>query len=431
MQELAVKNGFVYQNSTFSLKNVYVNDGKISQVSTADLPAERVVDATGQYVIPGLIDPHVHFAMDTQFARSADDFASGTLAAAYGGITTIIDFLDEAEKPEDIGRLFKERQALAQDVCIDYGLHAAVKDPATDPDGIARAALGLGMPTIKLYTTYKGSYSSPATVEAMISRSAERDIMILCHSEKDEMLDFSRQELSAHSNNRPPASEVEQVRDIADWVRQYRGLAYIVHTSCGSTLEMLKADFPELLGKDLFIEGCPQYFYFNDGVYSGSNAALYTMTPPLRPAAEQDLLRQNWQSVDSFATDHCPFLKKYKLQDSLHNIPMGAGGVEHSFTLLYTLFGDPVIERFTENTARLHGLYPRKGVLKPGSDADITIFRKAENIQQEDHSAADYSIYADIRRDIEIVSVLVRGSFVIEEGQHRAQQGMYLERRIK
>ncbi|HZK29512.1 MAG TPA: amidohydrolase family protein [Clostridia bacterium] len=432
MKELAIVNGSVYQDHGFHRTNVYIRKGIIDVITPESLPSEEIIDATGLFVIPGLIDPHVHLSMKNRFAQSADDFESGSIAAAYGGVTTIIDFLDEVSSAAELKQRFDERIQVAQNAHIDFALHAAVKDIDDDPETIASAALELGMPTIKLYTTYKedGSYSSPRTVEAMIRRSAKGDLLILCHSEKDDMLDLVNPNVSDHSLNRPPESEVEQVREIAGWTRQYRGRAYIVHTSCGSTIEMLKNEFADILGSNLFIEGCPQYFLFNDSVYKGPDAPLYTMTPPIRPIKEQELLKKNWHDINCFATDHCPFLKKYKLKPSLLKIPMGCGGIEHSFSVLHPLFGDDMIDRFTENTARLHGLYPRKGVLQTGSDADITIFSKTTPARWSDHSAADYSIYSNTVRDVEIVTVISRGSFVVRDGVHHHHMGQYLERRL-
>lgn len=430
MEEIAIINGSVYRDHKFHKENVYVSSGKISRISTEKLPAEKTVDASDMFVIPGLIDPHVHMAMSE---LSADDFASGSIAAAYGGVTTIIDFLDEAVTADDVQRLFLKRQKLATNVHTDFAFHASVKDIEDDPDRIVSEALKLGMPTIKLYTTYKemGSYSSPQTIEAMIRRSAQGDVMILCHSEKDELLNLTNEDVSSHGSNRPVISEVEQVREISNWVRKYSGLAYIVHTSCGSTVKMLQDEYSDILGSRLFLEGCPQYFLLNDKVFTKPDAALYTCTPPLRPVREQQLLKENWRSINSFATDHCPFPKKDKMKTNLREIPMGCGGVEHSFSMLHSLFGEEIIDRFTENTARLHGLYPQKGVLRSGSDADITIYRKTPHPEFMNHSAADYSIYNDVDRDIEIVSVLIRGSFVIEEGQLRPFKGQYLERKLK
>jgi len=432
MKELAIVNGSVYQDHGFHKTNVYIRKGLIDVITPESLPSEETVDASGLFVIPGLIDPHVHLAMRNRFAQSADDFESGSIAAAYGGVTTIIDFLDEATSALEVKQRFDERMKVAVNVHIDFALHAAVKDITDDPENIASAALEQGMPTIKLYTTYKadGSYSSPRTVEAMIRRSSKGDLLILCHSEKDDMLDLVNPNVPDHSLNRPPESEVEQVREIAGWVRQYRGRAYIVHTSCGSTIQMLKNEFADILGSNLFIEGCPQYFLFNDSVYKGPDAPLYTMTPPIRPVKEQELLNKYWRDVNCFATDHCPFLKKYKFKSSLQEIPMGCGGIEHSFSVLHPLFGDAVIDRFTENTARLHGLYPRKGVLRAGSDADITVFSKTAPAGWIDHSAADYSIYTNVTRDVEIVSVISRGSFVIRNGVHQHHRGQYIERRL-
>lgn len=430
MYTKAFLNGEVYVNNEFVKTNLYIQGEKIAKISDEHYKASEIIDATGLRIIPGLIDAHVHLNMQGGSSCSSDDYETGTWAAAYGGVTTIIDFLSEASYAAEIEKMFQSKMLETKDACIDYAFHASIRELVDSPDEIAEAALKLDMPTIKLYTTYR-VYSSPKTIEGMIKRSSRGDIMIMCHCEQDDLLNKKESAIDQHGNNRPPISEITSVRQIAIWTRKHKGKTYIVHTSCGSTIEMLKQDFDDILGKNLFIEGAPHYFLFDDSVYSTSNARLYTMTPPLRPSSEREKLISNWQEVNCFATDHCPFMKKDKLKHSIQDIDMGVGGVEHAFSVLHPLFGDAIIDRFTEQPARLHGLYPRKGVIAVGSDADLLVYQEtALKPIRDNHSQSDYSIYENTCKDISVVSVLSRGNYVIREGIAMPHTGVYLARKI-
>ncbi|MEA4812058.1 MAG: amidohydrolase family protein [Anaerolineaceae bacterium] len=433
MYDLAVLGGKIYQKGKWFNANLFVKDGKIAKISNQEKQSGKKMDAAGKKVIPGLIDAHVHFAMASGSYMTADDFATGSLAAAYGGVTTFIDFLDEQNTAEFLKKEFHRKFMLGQKSCLDFGLHAAVCDLAQESaEAIAEAALGFGSPTVKLYTTYKPSaYSSPSTVRSMIKRSAKGDLLILCHAEKDELLSFSSDLMAHLPANRPAIAERQQVKEIAEYLRQLGGWAYIVHTSCGSTIAMLKNDFEDILGKNLFLEGCPQYFLLNEKVYFKPGAEQYAITPPLRSQDESLLLKQNLSEISVISTDHCLFLADQKTGKPLSRMPMGMPGVERSFGLMYALFGDRVIDRFTHNPAVLHGLFPQKGLISPGSDADLCIFHETSlHRYGHEHSAGDFFPYLDFKVNIEIDTVISRGDVIINDGKYYPHQGRYLHRKL-
>lgn len=432
MYDLSILGGLLYSDYAWVQKNIYIDSGRIASVTKEHLPSVKRVDADGLRIIPGLIDPHVHFAMNSGQFVSADDFASGSIAAAYGGVTTFIDFLDERPTAEGITREFERKLRLAEDSIVDYSFHAAIcelKDPADD---VSKAALAIGSPTIKLYTTYKpAAFSSDRTVEQMIACSARKDVRILCHAEQDDLIHFEMQELRQLGQARPPEAEISQVLKIAEAVRKYQGSAYIVHTSCGTTIQRLVDEYADILNRRLFLESAPHYFYFNDMVYQRPDAFRFSMTPPLRPAAEQELLREYYRLISVFATDHCPFLQMEKKGKKIAETPMGVGGIEHSFELMYELFGDSVIPRFTRYPAMLHGLYPRKGEIKEGFDADLMMFEilpSGHSLQQ--HSGQDDSIYGNLKVKVKINNVISRGNFVIDRGVLRCHKGHMVRRSL-
>ncbi|HSN93809.1 MAG TPA: amidohydrolase family protein [Anaerolineaceae bacterium] len=433
MFDLAIMGGCIYQHQTWTSTNAYIQAGKIAAITDKYLESTKKIDAQGLRVIPGLIDAHVHLAMNSGQFMTADDFETGSQAAAFGGVTTLIDFLDEQNEPAAMQKEFLRKRRLAKNCHIDFGLHAAITDLNDfSAEEMAQIALKIGSPTIKLYTTYKPfSYSSPETVAKMVKRSGRGDILILCHAEKDELLQFDQDSISFLAENRPALAENEEIREIAQLVRHYRGWAYIVHTSCGSSIEMLKAIDADLLNSHLFLEGCPQYFLFNSTIYQGDQASLYSLTPPLRTEAEKQLLSQNWRNLAVFSTDHCPFPLLAKSGDRISQLPMGIGGLERSFGLMYSLFGDAVINRLTCNPAILHGLYPRKGVIRVGSDADFCIFHDTEfHPYGTEHSACDYSIYADIPVNSQIDYVISSGEVIINRGVFAGTRGNFQPRSL-
>ena len=432
MYDLAIMDGRVYLPDGWHEANIYVKEGRIADVTASRLPALQVQDAQGKCVAPGLIDSHVHFDMPAgEGIRSADDFFTGSRAAAYGGVTTIIDFLDERPTVQGLDQSYGDRRRRAERCVVDYSFHTAVCEMEDSANEIAKWALEHGMPTIKVYTTYKegGMYSDMGRIEALIRRSAERDIMVLCHSEKDEMLSFSHQ-VAEHGKNRPPQSEVQQVRELAELVQKHRGLFYNVHVSCGSTVWMLRQEYADILNTSFYVESCPHYLMWNDSRYHQQDGWRYTMTPPLRPEAEREMLCKAWEDLYTIATDHCPFLEEQKHSEDLAKIPQGIGGVESSFSSLYYRYGDAVLPKMTEHPARVHGLWPQKGCLIPGADADIMIYEEKECILGKGHSAAGAQLSAGMPGGAVIEDVLVRGEFVIRSGVLMPHRGRFCKRRL-
>ena len=295
MFEKAVINGTVYVDGGWKKTNLYIKNEKIEKISGNDLEANEYIDAKNYKVIPGLIDSHVHFHLKSGTIYSADDFYSGSVAAAYGGITTVIDFIKEMPTAAGILEQYEKRRAEAKNSVIDYSFHPSVCGLKDDPEAIRETILSIGLPSMKVYTTYKesGTYSDDQSIEKLIHLTTEGNVMLLAHSEKDDLIDKTCKEISSHSKNRPVSSELEQVRIIADFIRSAGGRGYIVHVSNGSTMKMLKEEYGDLLKRHLFLESCPHYFLFDSSVYEKENNFRYTMTPPLRSREEQTLLRSH------------------------------------------------------------------------------------------------------------------------------------------
>jgi dihydropyrimidinase len=433
MYSLGILDGKIYLDKQWIKGNLYIKEGRVAAISEACLEAEEEYDAAGRFVLPGFIDPHVHFALNTGKYTSADDFHSGSVSAAFGGVTTFIDFLDPVKSAEELEQAFKKRRLLSRDSVIDYGFHATLSQPEEEPRKIIEKIESLGIPSVKFFTTYASSNRNTPDeyLQAMMGVSAETSTLLLIHAENDGIIrEDKRIRICEHERARPAISEISEVIKLAEMTKYNNALVYIVHVSCGTTVKRLAEGYGDILNKNLFVESCPHYFTFNAAVLEEENGCLYTMTPPLRSEQERKLLIQNIENIAAIGTDHCPFNKNEKEAEFTADIPMGIGGIEHSFSIMYSLFGDRIIDKFTKNVAVLHGLFPRKGSLLPGSDADVVVFDPKEEWKVRGHSSnCDYDVYEGLTLKGKVYTTISRGHFVIKDGKFIGGSGEYLNRR--
>lgn len=230
-----------------------------------------------------------------------------------------------------------------------------------------------------------------------------------------------------HEKSRPTISEITEVLKLAEMARYRNGLLYIVHTNCGTTLERIKEVYAKELHSSIILESAPHYFKLNSSVYEREDGYLYTMTPPLRVEEERKRLVENIDAIDIIATDHCPFSKKLKHKKFTSEISMGISGVKYSFLNMFTLFGASIIPKFAENPAKIHGLYPKKGTLMPGSDGDVVIFDPNKITKVIDEN----SVYNNEILKGEIIATISKGKFIVKEGKFLGGQGEYLPRRLE
>ena len=417
MNDLLIKNGLVFLKGKWVKANLAVLGEKISYIGDKEVEAKEVMDVTGLKVLPGLIDPHVHFELNCGRVTSCDDFYTGSVCAAYGGVTTIVDFLDPTRNAEELEKSYYERIALAKKSLVDYHMHACIREPNGDLEEYVKTVVKLGMRTIKLFTTYSDTHrrTYDKDIEQLLRLSKKYNIMITAHIENDNLIDlrdeYTYKDLPV---SRPSLSETSEALKLAKMVRETGGNFYMVHCSSGETLKALKEQFSDILGKNFFVESCPQYFVFNNSVLEQENGKLYTFAPPLRSERERQLLTAYYKDVNAIGTDHCAFMSKEKDYPTLKGFPLGVGGVEHSFSIMYRRFGDEIIEKMSKNTGILQD-FPTKGELEVGKDADISIFKEINDyFEKENHGTCDYSIYDCVLGAGEFKHVLVRGKFVLE-----------------
>lgn len=416
MNDLLIKNGLVFLKGKWVKANLAVLGEKISYIGDNEVEAKEVLDVEGLKVLPGLIDPHVHFELNCGRVTSCDDFYTGSVCAAYGGVTTIVDFLDPTRNAEELEKSYYDRIALAKKSLVDYHMHACIREPNGDLEEYVKTVVKLGMRTIKLFTTYSDTHrrTYDKDIEQLLRLSKKYNIMITAHIENDNLIDlrdeYTYKDLPV---SRPSLSETSEALKLAKMVRETGGNFYMVHCSSGETLKALKEQFSDILGKNFFVESCPQYFVFNNSVLEGENGKLFTFAPPLRSERERQLLTAYYKDVNAIGTDHCAFMSKEKDYPTLKGFPLGVGGVEHSFSIMYRRFGDEIIEKMSKNTGILQD-FPTKGELEVGKDADISIFQEINDyFEKDNHGTCDYSIYDGVLGAGEFKHVLVRGKFVL------------------
>jgi dihydropyrimidinase len=434
MYDLAIINGQVYINQEFHQTNVYIKDGIISAISKELFESKESYDVNGDLVLPGIIDPHTHFALDLGHISSRDDFYYGTKAAAFGGVTTIIDFLEPVDHKEALIKAFEKRKEEAKESMIDYKFHACFKNPKEHVEELVQECKNLGLNTIKIFTTYSDSNrrTYETEIRKLLTLSAIENIMITAHIENDQMIDLNPQyQYRDLPVSRPTIAETSEALKLAKIVKETNGRLYMVHCSSGETLNQLKKQYPSIINHQMKIESCPHYFLWNHDVLQNKTGNLYTMAPPLRSEQERKLLCELIDSIDTIGTDHCAFHKEDKAHNLLNEMPLGIGGVEQSFDIMYSLFGAKIIDKMTINVAKAHRLFPQKGIIQVGSDADIMIYHIENRKLINHHGLANYNLYQELEVKGVVRSTISRGSFVVKNQNLLHHRGQLLNQRSR
>ena len=417
--------------------------------------ASRVIDAAGRYVMPGGIDVHTHLDMPFGGTKSADDFESGTIAAAHGGTTTLIDFAIQY-KGQTLRHAFDTWMAKAdRKAAIDYAFHCIITELGDAHVEEMGALVREGVPSFKLFMAYPGVFMlDDASIFRAMLAAAKYGGMICMHAENGGAIDVIVQRALAegkrapkyHALTRPTTAEAEATSRAIALAEMAGAPVYIVHLSCNDALEKVREARDR--GLAAYAETCPQYLYLSleNMDAPGFEGAKYVFTPPLREKWNQEKLWQGLakDTLQVVSTDHCPFCFKEQKElgrDDFTKIPNGGPGIENRMSLVFSggvNGGRFSVNRFVQLVstapAKLFGLYPRKGTIAVGSDADIVVFDPNEEMvisASTHHMRVDYSMFEGIRVRGVAKIVLSRGRVIVEDGEFkgRAGSGEFIKRR--
>ncbi|MBC8343135.1 MAG: dihydropyrimidinase [Bacteroidetes bacterium] len=448
---ILIKNGRVITAVDDYMGDVYIEDESVTLIGkNLEVEADEVIDASGKYLFPGGLDPHTHLDMPFGGTVSADDFETGTLAAAHGGTTTLIDFAIQTKGHSTLEALDTWHAKAEGKTAIDYGFHMIVTDLDDDRIHEMKMLADDGVTSYKLFMAYPGVlYVDDGTIYRAMRKAGEDGTVVCMHAENGIVIDEivkaavaeGKTEPKYHALTRPTRMEAEGVHRAIAIAEVANVPVYIVHLSCADALEQVM--LARNRGVHAFAETCPQYLFLDHSYYEqeGFEGAKYVMTPALREKWNQDEL---WKGIrfgdlQSIATDHCPFcFKDQKILgiDDFSKIPNGGPGVENRMSLVYNggvNSGRISLNKFVELTstaaAKTFGLFPKKGTIAVGSDADIVIFNpdRKEIISVNNacthHMNVDYNAYEGFEVTGFTETVLSRGKVIIDNCEYVGKKG--------
>lgn len=450
-----IANGTIVTASETYAADIRIDGERISHIGKgiAASPGDEVIDASGLLVMPGGIDAHTHLDLPVAGTRASDDFETGTRAAAFGGTTTIIDFISPARGDGLMDSYGVWRGKAEGKACIDYGLHMSVVDERPEVFDELDDVIDAGMPTIKIYTAYPATLMiSDGAILRLLKWASKRGALVVAHAENGGAIDELTRSIAAqgktaprfHLEARPAVLEGEATNRLIALAEAVDAPIGIVHVTCSEALDAIRR--ARRRGLDVFAETCPHYLYLSEESLKapGFEGAKFICSPPLRTREDQKVL---WHALaagdlDTVATDHCPFHFRGQKELGLHDfrkIPGGLPGIETRLMLLWQGVRDGRItqNRFVELVstapARINGLLPRKGILAPDADADILLWDPEREVRLDAdvlHMNVDYSPYEGMRIKGAPAKVFSRGELVVDGSRFLGTpgRGRYLKR---
>lgn len=449
-----LKGGTVVGSKDSKVLDVLIDGETIISVGkNLDVPKAQVEDVSGKLLFPGFIDTHTHFDLDTGTFRTADDFTTGTRAAIAGGTTCILDFATQ-NKGETLKEALENWHHMADEVSsCDYGFHMAITDWNETVHNELSYMKENGITSFKLYMAYDNLRVSDKEIYDILKEVKNLGGIVGIHCENGDIVNARMEENKAAGNTaihfhpltRPTDVEAEAIYRYMMIGKMAEVPIYVVHLSTKMGYDLILEARKK--GQEVYMETCPQYLCMDDSRYNlaGFESAKYVMSPPLRKQEDIDALWEGIKNneVDFIGTDHCSFnfkgQKDYFGTEDYTKIPNGGPGVEHRGLLVYTygvaenrITKEQMCAQLSENAAKMFGLYPKKGLIAQGSDADIVVLDPNQSTlisAKTQVQNVDYTPYEGIEAKCRIETVYLRGKKVVEEGKIcREKQGKYIKR---
>ena len=442
--DIVIKGGQVVSSTGTTRADVGIEGETIVAVEQ-DLAGAETIDASGKLVLPGAIDVHNHFQLPFCGTVSVDDFANGSKSAAMGGVTTFLDFAIQAKPATVLEAIAARREEADSKVCIDYGLHAGITDWNDERAAEIPKIIEAGLPTFKMFMIYRsqGWQSTDADLYCALRETAKYGGMVGVHAESDDLITLLQNEAErdglegcyTHALTRPTVTESEAIARVINLAEATGGRLYIFHMSTGRAAEIVKESRQR--GIDVHAETGPHYLLLDDELFKREDGHHFATCPPIRKPADQEKLWQGLSDgcIEVLATDTCTFNSEQKAmwEGDYRKIPFGLPGIETLLPLTYTKGVREgrfdlarMVELLCENPARIFGLWPRKGSISVGSDADVVVFDPdlAVTLSHETlTSNCDYCPFEGTEVTGWPVHTLVRGKAVVRDRQFVGEPG--------
>ncbi|MCP4707140.1 MAG: dihydropyrimidinase [Planctomycetes bacterium] len=456
---ILIKNGTVVLGPSAAINDVLIKNEKISAVGElAGCSADQTIDAEGLLVLPGAIDPHIHFNEHNKGHIGVHDYYTGSRAAAFGGTTSVVDFSDQIHGQPLINVIKVKQQQAEGKALIDWNVHPIISQVTPELLDEVPALIEAGAPTFKCFMTYRsmsgesavnmysgqpGRFITDKEFTDLSQRLTDAGGMLMVHAEDSNIIDKNALDMMKngltkahhHAQCRPPESESNAIERILNVARATGGRIFIVHLSSEPGLNVLAHARSQ--GLNVYAETTPHYLIFTDEKLKRDDGYKWLGSPPIRDQKTQNAL---WRGVidgriSMVATDDCAFSLDSKLAgaQNFDKCPEGIPGIEPRLTVLYSegvakgrISLPRLVELTATNPARLFGMYPKKGSLNPGADADIVLFdptTKWTMNQNTLHMASDYCAYDDVKVTGKVNKVFSRGQLIIDGENCLAQKG--------
>ena len=434
--------------------DIFVENEKIAAIGkTKNLPkTDNCIDARDKFVLPGLIDMHVHFVDRFMGTVSLHDFFTGTRAAAFGGVTSIIDFANQKKGGTLADAIKRKRSDADGNVAIDYGLHAEVTDPTPAVIKEVPSLIRSGIPTFKVYTIYEGMMVDDGAIIDLFEQTGKFGGLVIVHAEnnfiaqrlKQKYLSQGKTSAIYHARSKPNVVEAEAIHRIAYLAEFMKAPFYIVHMSTREGCQIIQKC--QQRGQVAFAETCTHYLCLTDNVYKRRNGINFIISPPLRKKKDLDAL---WSalaegSISVVSTDDASFsIESKKMgKNRFDKVPNGMAGVELRLPVMFSegvlkrgLPLERMVQLTSTNPARLFGLYPKKGIIQVGSDADLVILDPQKKVtlgKKTTHMQTDFCSLEGLKVTGYPIMTMSRGNVIVDNGNFVGHKGngKFLKRRI-
>ncbi len=444
MADIVLRNVHAYGPEDLGVLDIALQDGKIAAMGkNLAVSSQEEIDAAGLIALPGLIETHAHMLLPFAGTQTMNDFYDGTQSGLHGAVTCLVDFADQ-KKGASVYDALEKREQQAKDSVVDYSFHITLTDINEETLQAIPKLIDQGYVSFKFYTTYSdgGLFVPEDDMRRAFSVIAKHGGLATVHAEREEpivqatkqLIEEKKTSWAYFPNSKPPLSEAEAIETVIALAKETNCPVLIRHISSEEGMALVETAQKE--GVSVFGETCPHYLFFTDDVYKKQNAADYIVHPPIRKEKDKQALWRALQSdvVLTIGTDDCAFYKRQKRNsDKFYEVPGGMPGIETRFFVLYELGvaqGKIDHSRFACITssypAQIYGLYPQKGCLAVGSDADIILLDPAKQTKitaELLHEKSDYTPFEGFEASVELVSVFEKGRRVLQEGKCLAQKG--------